>query len=139
MSEILAGVLAIWFVFLGLTVMVRQHQRFLRWSWHTVQWPFRWTWRRWRMQIFAFFAGIGTAEIMQWNAIFYPVAIAAGIVLAVWLIGLAITHFVAPPDGAQRYADHSREIIADATDYLWTNFRAQIIWFSTGMIASIFL
>lgn len=139
MSELLAGLLAIWFVLLGLAIILRQHQRFLRWSWRQTQRPFRWAWRRWRTEILSFFAGVGTAKIVQWNVFFWPVAIAAGIILAVWLIGLAIAHFAAPPNGAQRYADHSREVIADAAEYIWINFRTQIVWFSIGIIASIFI
>jgi len=139
MSEIIAGLLAIWFLCLGLAVMVRQHRRFLHWSWRQAQRPFRWAWARWRTQIIAFFAGIGIGKMVQWNAFFWPVAIAAGIILAVWLLGLIIAHFVAVPNGARVYTDRSREIIADAAGYLWVKFRTQIIWFSIGMIASIFL
>lgn len=139
MSEIIAGLLTIWFVLLGLAIMVRQHQRFLRWSWRQAQRPYRWVWHRWRTEILSFFAGIGVAKIVQWSVIFWPVAIAAGIILAIWLIGLAVASFATPPNGAQRYSDRSREIVADAAEYLWTNFRTQIIWFSIGMIASVLI
>ena len=139
MTELIAGLLAIWFLCLGLAIMVRQHRRFLHWSWRQAQRPFRWAWARWRTEIMSFFFGVGLAKIVQWNAVFWPVAIAAGIILAVWLLGLAITHFAITPNGARVYIDRSREVIADATGYLWNNLRTQIIWFSIGMIASIFV
>lgn len=139
MSELLAGLLAIWFLLLGVAIILRQHQRFLRWSWKQTQRPFRWAWHRWRTEILSFFFGIGTAKLVQWNAIFWPIAIAAGVIFAVCLICLAIAYFAAPPDGAQRYVNRSREVIADAAGYLWINFRTQIIWFSIGMIASNFI
>ena len=139
MGELIAGLLAIWFLCLGLTIMVRQHRRFLRWSWRQAQRPFHWAWARWRTEIMSFFFGVGLAKIVQWNMIFWPIIIAAGIILAVWLIGLTIAHFAVAPNGSKRYADRSREVIADAAEYLWTNFRTPIIWFSIGMIASIFV
>lgn len=139
MSELIAGLLAIWFVLLGLAIMVRQHKKFLRWSWHHVQRPFRWAWHRWRTEIISFFAGIGIAKAVQWNAVFWPIVISAGIIIAVWLLGLTIVHFATVPNGARVYIDRSREVIADAAMYLWVGFRTQIIWFSVGMIASVFI
>src|SRR3989344_4053337 len=103
MSELVVGLLTIWFLFLGLAIMVRQHRRFFHWSWRQAQRPFRWAWARWRTEIMSFFFGVGLAKIVQWNAVFWPVAIAAGIILAVWLLGLAITHFAITPNGARVY------------------------------------
>ncbi len=137
MSEIFVGLLTIWFVLLGLAIVVRQHRRFLRWSWRQIQRPFLYIWRRWKMEIISFAAGIGVAKGVMWSAIFWPVVIAFGIVFGGWFIGLIIARV--STIGVQRYIEGSREIISDAIQYLWRNFRMQIIWFSIGMIASIFV
>ena len=61
--ELVAGLLAIWFLCLGLAIMVRQHRRFLRWSWHQVQRPFRWLWQNHRRELLWFLAGVGFAKL----------------------------------------------------------------------------
>lgn len=137
MSEIISGLLTIWFLCLGLAIIVRQHKRFIRWSWKQAQRPFLWAWKRWRMQIVAFFAGVGFGKLLNFEVFALPLIIALGIVLGGWLIGLALARFWT--NNLQGYVDGSRQIIKDATQYLWKNFRTQIIWFSIGMVASIFI
>ncbi|MEK7559727.1 MAG: hypothetical protein AAB522_00280 [Patescibacteria group bacterium] len=134
MSKIIAGLLALWLMILGLAMMFRQHKRFTRWSGRQVQRPFLWAWNRWRREIMFFFAGIAVAKLMRWDALFWPILIAVGIALAIWVLGLITAHFAVRPDGAQRYTARSREILENAAEYLWENHRWPISWFFVGII-----
>lgn len=132
MSELVAGLLAIWFMCLGLAIMIRQHQRFLRWSGQTfIARPMNWVWSRWRTQILAFFAGIGATKIFP---ALWPLLLALFLLVLVgWLIGLSVA---ARKGQTQEYLEWCQNVATDWTRQMWTLHRWRMIFFAFGILVA---
>ena len=141
-EKMIAGLLTLWFVCLGMAVMVGQHRQFIRWSQNTLLWPLKagWKavrgevktisrnfWRAHRIRVMSFFFGAGIMGVVLnpigfWWALFLLLIALGGL-----LAGLAIAIW----RGAR---DDFQEWLRDQALWLWARYGTQIRWAIAGAI-----